>query len=83
MTNTVPVPDQGPVPRVGDTVRDTSRGGRVGVVMGHEGPYIQLRPLGGGREWDAAPDRIAPITPSEILSARVAHANAVSRRGRG
>lgn len=44
-----PVPRPG-VPRtepaVGLAVRDTAHD-RVGVVMGHEGPYLQLRPLSG------------------------------------
>ncbi len=38
-------------PSVGSVAMDT-RTGRVGIVMGHEGPYVQLRPYGGGREWD-------------------------------
>src|SRR5690606_12023078 len=37
-------------PAVGAHVVDTMTG-RIGVVMGHEGPYVQLRPYGGGREW--------------------------------
>ncbi|MFJ8752762.1 hypothetical protein ACIREO_26005 [Streptomyces sp. NPDC102441] len=49
--------------------------------MGHEGPYLQLRPLGGGREWDADPARLRPLGPTELLSARVAEANARSRTG--
>ncbi|WP_405914425.1 hypothetical protein OG760_31620 [Streptomyces sp. NBC_00963] len=52
---------------------------RVGIVMGHEGPYLQLRPLGGGREWDADPARVRPVGPAELLKARVAEANARSR----
>jgi hypothetical protein len=67
-----------PVP-VGTAVRDTARD-QVGLVMGHEGPYVQLRPLGGGREWDADPKRVEPLSPAELLSARVADANARSRR---
>ncbi|WP_446750441.1 hypothetical protein [Streptomyces sp. AC1-42T] len=51
--------------------------------MGHEGPWLQLRPLGGGREWDADPDRLRPLDPAELLSARVAEANARSRTGLG
>ncbi|MFI6084145.1 hypothetical protein ACIBBB_24720 [Streptomyces sp. NPDC051217] len=47
--------------------------------MAHEGPYVQLRPLGGGREWDADPAHVRPPTPAELLSARVADANARSR----
>ncbi|MFF7639062.1 hypothetical protein [Streptomyces canus] len=49
---------------VGSYVVDTSTG-RSGVVMGHEGPYIQLRPYGGGREWDAAPEAVREATPAE------------------
>ncbi|MFE4546066.1 hypothetical protein [Streptomyces sp. NPDC056785] len=37
------------VPGVGAAVHDTVRD-RVGRVMGHEGPYLQVRPLGGGVE---------------------------------
>lgn len=74
-----PVP---PVPAVGDAVRDTVRD-RVGVVMAHEGPYIQLRPLGGGREWDADPARVHPLTPTELLGARVADVNTRSRSRTG
>ncbi len=68
-------------PGVGETVRDTARD-RVGVVMDHHGRYVQLRPLGGGREWDADPARIEPVSQSELLSARVAEVNARSRRSR-
>jgi hypothetical protein len=49
---------------VGSYVVDT-RTGRSGVVMGHEGPYVQLRPYGGGREWDAAPEAVREATPAE------------------
>ncbi|WP_249126156.1 MULTISPECIES: hypothetical protein [unclassified Streptomyces] len=49
---------------VGSYVVDT-RTGRFGVVMGHEGPYVQLRPYGGGREWDAAPDAVREAAPAE------------------
>ncbi|MFJ2716741.1 hypothetical protein [Streptomyces sp. NPDC087437] len=48
--------------------------------MGHTGPYVQLRPLAGGREWDAHPHHLRPLTPSQLLSALVADANARSRR---
>ncbi|MCT2590183.1 hypothetical protein LHJ74_09705 [Streptomyces sp. N2-109] len=59
------------------------RTGWVGEVCGREGSYLQLRPLRGGREWDAAPARVRPATPDERLAASVAAANALSRRGRG
>ncbi|MFD5269452.1 hypothetical protein [Streptomyces sp. NPDC058335] len=73
--------DAGGIPTVGEAVHDSARD-RVGRVMGHVGPYIQLRPLTGGREWDADPDRLRPLTPAELLSALVAEANARSRRPR-
>jgi hypothetical protein len=65
-------------PSVGDVVEDTDLN-KVGRVMGFEGGYVQLRPLGGGREWDADPDRLRPATPAQALSAGVARANARSR----
>ncbi|MET4926930.1 hypothetical protein P3L51_32030 [Streptomyces sp. PSRA5] len=68
--------------RVGDTVHDPARD-RVGVVMARQGPYIQLRPLGGGREWDADPTRVRRLGPAELLSARVADVNTRSRAGLG
>ncbi|MEU8526858.1 MULTISPECIES: hypothetical protein [Streptomyces] len=55
------------------------RTGRVGTVMGHVGPYLQLRPLGGGREWDCEPDGVRVATAAERLRAATAHVNARSR----
>ncbi|MFS4093891.1 hypothetical protein [Streptomyces sp. AF1A] len=63
---------------VGTHAVDT-RTGRVGIVMGHEGPYVQLRPYGGGREWDAEPGAVRRATDAERLRAATAHANARSR----
>ncbi|MGW5352381.1 hypothetical protein ACWERV_17945 [Streptomyces sp. NPDC004031] len=51
------------------------RNGEVGVVMGHVGPYVQLRPPRGGREWDVPPEDVRPPTTAEELSAKVAVAN--------
>ncbi|MEV0633767.1 hypothetical protein AB0I77_02060 [Streptomyces sp. NPDC050619] len=65
-------------PPVGAYVVDT-RTGRVGIVMGHEGPYVQLRPHGGGKEWDAEPDAVRRATPAERIGAATAYANARSR----
>ncbi|PAZ09697.1 hypothetical protein CLM62_45315 [Streptomyces sp. SA15] len=65
-------------PPVGSYVVDT-RTGRLGIVMGHEGPYVQLRPYGGGREWDAEPGAVRRATQAERLSAATAYANARSR----
>ncbi|MET9734271.1 hypothetical protein ABZZ79_27630 [Streptomyces sp. NPDC006458] len=75
---TAPAGGEDREPRLGDTMRDTTSG-RVGRVMGFLGPYVQLRPLGGGREWDAQPERLRPATSEEILSAGVAAANTRSR----
>lgn len=55
------------------------RSGRVGVVVGAAGPYVRLRPLGGGRTWDAAEHLVRAATPRERLHAAVAAANAWSR----
>ncbi|MEU2154225.1 hypothetical protein ABZ532_04235 [Streptomyces sp. NPDC019396] len=65
-------------PAVGSYVIDTNTG-RMGRVMGHLGPYVQLRPIGGGREWDCAPDALRVATMAERISAVTAHANARSR----
>lgn len=65
-------------PAIGDTVEDTGRR-KVGKVMGFEGPYVQLRPIGGGVEWDAELGKLRPLSLTEALSAGVAEANARSR----
>ncbi|WP_031184587.1 hypothetical protein [Streptomyces sp. NRRL F-5635] len=65
-------------PAVGVCAVDT-RSGRVGIVMGYEGPYVQLRPYGGGREWDAEPGDVRHATVSERLGAATAYINARSR----
>ncbi|MEU3249911.1 hypothetical protein [Streptomyces sp. NPDC006997] len=67
------------VPAVGAAVRDTVRD-RVGRVMGRQGPYLQVRPLGGGREWDADPQNVRALSQDELLSALLAEVNARSRR---
>jgi hypothetical protein len=68
------------VPAVGETARDSSTG-RVGRVMGHEGPRYQLRPLNGGVEWEAAPEHLVRVPLSEALRPAVAEANSRTRRG--
>ncbi|MEU7158909.1 hypothetical protein [Streptomyces chrestomyceticus] len=52
-------------PAVGCLAYDTDQQ-RVGQVMGHLGAYVQLRPPGGGREWDARPEALRSPTPSEL-----------------
>ncbi|WP_282700055.1 hypothetical protein [Streptomyces sp. CC219B] len=65
-------------PRLGDVVEDTAAR-KFGKVLGFVGPYVQLRPIGGGIEWDARPDKLRPATAEEAISAGVARANARSR----
>ncbi|MET8678856.1 hypothetical protein ABZW18_15085 [Streptomyces sp. NPDC004647] len=69
-------------PQLGALVKDVGEGNRVGVVMGYQGPYVQLRPVGGGKEWDAEPDRVRPLTAREELSVRLAERNEGSRWGK-
>lgn len=54
---------------------------KVGEYRDRTGPFAMLRPLGGGREWEADPALIRPATPEERLSASVRAAN--SRSGSG
>ncbi|MFC8915698.1 hypothetical protein ACGF5F_10955 [Streptomyces sp. NPDC047821] len=63
---------------VGSYVVDV-RNGRVGRVMGHVGPYLQLRPIGGGREWDCPPEGVRRATDAERISAATSYVNARSR----
>ncbi|MFJ4465961.1 hypothetical protein ACIP2X_00420 [Streptomyces sp. NPDC089424] len=67
-------------PGVGDAVHDMRRD-RYGRVMGREGPYVQVRPLAGGREWDVSPEQLRILDQDELLRVLVAEANARSRRG--
>ena len=55
------------------------RDGRIGEVIGREGGYVQLRPLGGGREWDCPPEELGDVPPGDLLRARVRRVN---REGR-
>ncbi|MFJ9746564.1 hypothetical protein [Streptomyces chartreusis] len=65
---------------VGTLAKDLANG-KVGVVMGHEGPdRVQLRPVSGGREWDAF--QVRRLTAREALSARLAIQNQESSAGR-
>ncbi|MDX3750755.1 hypothetical protein [Streptomyces sp. AK08-02] len=53
---------------------------RVGAYQAVVGPYAMLRPVGGGREWQAAPASLRVATPEQRLSAGVRAAN--ERAGR-
>ncbi|WP_327744205.1 hypothetical protein OHO28_23590 [Streptomyces europaeiscabiei] len=55
------------------------RDGRLGEVMGREGGYVQLRPVGGGREWDCPSDTLREAAPGEVLRARVRQVNGEGR----
>lgn len=59
-----------PAPR--EPVRDAAAKGRVGIYMGNVGPRYQLRPLGGGVEWEAEPGSVEPLSQTELLSLRAA-----------
>ncbi|MET9592020.1 hypothetical protein ABZY45_13805 [Streptomyces sp. NPDC006516] len=77
VTMTAPTPDADGhtvSPDAGALVVDR-RSGKVGVVMGHVGTYVQLRPPRGGQEWDVPPEDVRSPTPTEELSAKVAVAN--------
>ncbi|MFE5189904.1 hypothetical protein [Streptomyces sp. NPDC056628] len=66
----------------GAPVIDTQRN-KLGYVMGHEGPYVQLRPVTGGREWDADPTRVRPATEDERIQAMREHTRAMNSFGSG
>lgn len=55
---------------------------KVGEYQGKAGPYAMLRPVGGGREWQADPARIRLATPEERLSAGLKAANMRAVQGR-
>jgi len=55
--------------------------GVVGEFKGAAGSYVMLRPVGGGREWQADPGDLRPATPAERLSAGVRAANERARAG--
>ncbi|MFF0085692.1 hypothetical protein ACFYR1_39205 [Streptomyces canus] len=65
---------RGERPPVGSYVVD-ERDGRVGEVMAHLGGRVQLRPLGGGREWECEPGAAKPAPQSDVLRARVRQVN--------
>jgi hypothetical protein len=67
-------------PGTGELAKDTAKG-RIGIVMGELGGRVQIRPIGGGREWDAMPDMVVQPSAREELSARLAIRNGNSRDG--
>lgn len=58
-------------PIVGSVARDAARD-EVGEVMEVQEGRIFLRPLGGGREWDAVPEDIEQLSAGDEFAARSA-----------
>ncbi|WP_367123830.1 hypothetical protein [Streptomyces phytohabitans] len=71
--------DAEPVPFVGAVYVDAGCGGRVGEFRGVVGPYWLLRPVGGGREWEADPGCVRVASVGERVGAWNARCNARSR----
>ncbi|MFE0425333.1 hypothetical protein [Streptomyces sp. NPDC058953] len=67
------------IPAVDDVVLDSATH-KVGRVMDRMSRLVQLRPLGGGLEWDAAAADLTPVEPADLLRRAVSEANAASRR---
>ncbi|MFL4905804.1 hypothetical protein ACJ6WF_22180 [Streptomyces sp. MMS24-I2-30] len=65
---------EGSLPEPG-AFRVDNRTGRIGRVMGSEGPYVQLRPVRGGVEWDVPTNELREPTHAEEMSVKVAVAN--------
>ncbi|KUL36498.1 hypothetical protein ADL22_24225 [Streptomyces sp. NRRL F-4489] len=65
-------------PEFGAYVVDT-RDGRVGRVVGRAGRGLRLLPVGGGAEWDCAPEMTRYASAGERLQAETRYANARSR----
>ncbi|WP_344007461.1 hypothetical protein [Streptomyces thermocarboxydovorans] len=55
---------------------------KIGTTTASEvGGRVQIRPVGGGTEWDAMPDNVVALSAREELSARLAIKNGNSRDG--
>lgn len=70
------------LPPPGTVLVDTGPSGegvRVGEFRGVAGAYWSLRPIGGGREWEAEAGQLRVATPEERMRAGVARDNARSR----
>ncbi len=65
---------QNVTPGIREPAIDTRRK-RVGEVMDKAGSTCWIRPLGGGREWEASLKDVRPPTQDELLSAKVALTN--------
>ncbi|MEX3107575.1 MULTISPECIES: hypothetical protein [unclassified Streptomyces] len=56
--------------KIGTYVLDT-RSNRIGEVMDHLNGHLQLRPIGGGVEWDCPPTDTELPTREALLSERL------------
>jgi hypothetical protein len=65
----------------GDIVVDIANNDRVGRIQDVVVDRVWLRRLGGGREWDVHMDYVRRATEEQILSARNADRNRMSRQG--
>ncbi|MFJ9962712.1 hypothetical protein [Streptomyces avermitilis] len=61
-------------PVIGELAKDSATG-RIGVVMGETGGRVQMRPVRGGRQWEAVPGDVVAPSAREELSARLAMRN--------
>ncbi|MFE9648062.1 hypothetical protein ACFYO0_28900 [Streptomyces sp. NPDC006365] len=53
---------------------------KVGEYRDKAGPYAMLRPVGGGREWEADPALLRPATQEERIDATLMAANHRTKR---
>ncbi|MEU2586735.1 hypothetical protein ABZ612_28040 [Streptomyces avermitilis] len=67
-------------PGISELAKDSATG-RIGVVMGEVGGRVQMRPVRGGREWDAVRGDVEALSTREELSVRLAARNGNSRVG--
>ncbi|MDF3300433.1 hypothetical protein [Streptomyces tropicalis] len=67
------------VPAEVGTYAVDARDGRIGEVMGRVGGRVQLRPVGGGREWDCPPGELGEAEPGDVLRERVRRLNRTAR----
>ncbi|WP_314222925.1 hypothetical protein [Streptomyces zaehneri] len=65
-------------PAIGELAKDSVTG-HIGVVMGEIGGRVQLRPVRGGKEWDALPSNVVAPSAREEMSARLAERNGNSQ----
>ncbi|GGU67526.1 hypothetical protein GCM10010211_36070 [Streptomyces albospinus] len=67
------------IPAAGSYAMD-GRDGRIGRVSGHRGPFVQLRPPGGGAEWNCPPGLLRGVPRFAALAARLRDLNWQSSR---